>query len=198
MAQEIQDVEIPTEEVPMVIKPSREPLFGALLFGGAVLIGIALLALLGWGGYRGWHATKNQAALPSIAALPQDDGGAPAPETTPTEAVPTIPESVVLSPEELLTKAKGTDIQVLNGGGVRGSAGVAAEILKKDGYTKLTIGNTVKDYTGTVVYFSDGLDGEADTVKKTLFKIYPKTETKPALKENAETTKGAITVIIGK
>ena len=51
---------------------------------------------------------------------------------------------------------------------------------------------------GTVVYFSDGLDGEADTVKKTLFKIYPKTETKPALKENAETTKGAITVIIGK
>jgi hypothetical protein len=110
-----------------------------------------------------------------------------------------VSESAIQSDQEndAAMKAKNTDIKVLNGGAAKGSAGVVAEALKKAGYTKVTTGNTLGDYTGTTVYFSVGLDQEAGAVKQALLS-WPATVTKEAPQGNKETAQAPLTVIVGK
>lgn len=181
---------------------SREPLFGALLFGGMILLVAAALGLIGWGVYSGWSIHQGAAALPSIGSLATE-------ETTPEGSVMTEKkdESVVKTEEtssgtaltaEELKKSKTTDIKVVNGGAAKGSATVVAELLKKNGYTKVSVGNTLGDYTGVVVYFAAPQEKDALALKDALLKNYPKAEVKPAIKENKETTQAILTVILGK
>lgn len=174
-------------------RPSRQPLFGTLLFGGLVIMMLVVVALLSWWGYRGWKQAQEQSALPSIATLPMT-------EEKKESAAPVEEESPVmeLSQEAIMNKAKETDIKVLNGGAAKGSAGVVGEALKKEGYTKISVGNTTGNYTGTTVYFASGLDQEAAILKTTLLKSYPKAEAKPALADNKETSAASLTVILGK
>lgn len=175
-------------------KPSRQPLFGTLLFSGLVFTMLVVIALLSWWGYRGWNFTQEQSALPSIAALPITEEKTESP--VPVEEEKPRPEE--LPQEELVKKAKAADIKVLNGGAAKGSAGILGEALKKEGYTKISVGNTTGNYTGTTVYFASGLDQEAAILKASLLKSYPKTEAKPALADNKETTQAPLTVILGK
>jgi cytoskeletal protein RodZ len=175
-------------------RSSREPFFGTLLFGVLVLVMLGVISLLSWWGYRGWSFSQEQSALPSIAALPiteeKTESRVPVEEEKPQTQEP--------SQEELVKKTKETDIKVLNGGAAKGSAGVLGEALKKEGYTKISVGNTTGNYTGTIIYFASGLDQEAATLKASLLKSHPKTEAKPALTDNKETTQAPLTVILGK
>lgn len=177
-------------------KSSREPFFGTLLFVLMLIVLATCAALLGWWGYRGFQANKEQAALPSISTLATKEE-VKEPEEAKEETV-SPQKTDTVSPEELLKKTKATDIKVLNGGAAKGSAGVAGEALKKDGYTKVSVGNTTGNYTGTIIYFATGLDQEAATLKTALQKTYPKAETKAALSDNKETTGAPLTVILGK
>lgn len=176
---------------------SHEPLFGALLFGMMILLTLGALGLIGWSAYRGFRVTEERGALPSIATLPAQEAAV---EKT-SEVVPVAesPEATpVVSDEAALKKARTMDIKVLNGGAAKGSAGTAADLLKKDGFTKVTTGNTASDYVGVVVYFGSTVESEAEAVKNFLIKTYPKVMTKAAIKENKETTQASLVVILGK
>jgi hypothetical protein len=176
------------------VPASRESLFGTLLFTGMVFMVLVVLGVIGFWGYRSWQVNKEQADLPSIAALPMTE------EKQVTPPVKEEPQETKEgpTPEEVIRKAKGTEIKVLNGGAAKGSAAVVGDVLKKDGYTKVTVGNTTGNYTGTVVYFTTGLEKEAGVVKELLFKNYPKTVAQEALSNNKETSQAPITVILGK
>ena len=180
-------------------KRSHESLFGTLLFVGITLVLVAIVGGMAWGGYRGFRLNKEQTALPSIGSLStmaeqEEEPVKEDPQSVPQEQ--TVPAATV--DQAVVTKAKGTDIKVLNGGAAKGSATTAAEVLKKEGYTKVATGNTVKDYVGVVVYYAAGLEKEAGVVKTALIKAYPKVEVKAALKDNTETSQAVITVILGK
>lgn len=181
-----------------VSKRSHESLFGMLLFLGIALVLLVLIGGVVWGGYRGFRLNKEQTALPSIGSLQTKEEQEAEPAKEELKPAPVEPTMPVASDQVVMTKAKGTDIKVLNGGAAKGSATTAAEALKKDGYTKVITGNTVKDYTGVVVYYAAGLEKEAGVVKTTLSKVYPKAETKAALKDNTETSQAVITIILGK
>ncbi len=186
---------VASQNTPSQESASREPLFGTLLFGGIALFVFLALALIGFWGYRGWQANKEQRDLPSIASLPiteEKETVAPPVEEVKQEPIPEM------SPEELLKKTKETSIQILNGGAAKGSAGVVGEALKKDGYTKVTVGNTTGNYTGTTVYFANDLEKEAEILKNALLKSYPKAQVKAALVDNKETSTAPLTVILGK
>lgn len=175
---------------------SHEPLFGALLFGMMILLTLGAVGLIGWSAYRGFRVTEERGALPSIATLPAQES---APETVSEETVTEPKEAVsVVSAEEKLKKARGTDTKVLNGGAAKGSAGIVAEILKKDGFTKVAVGNTTSDYVGVTVYFLSDFEQEAEAVKNLLVKTYPKVTAKAAPKENKEAAQASLVVILGK
>ena len=152
-------------------------------------------------GYRGFQLNQKQSALPSIGSLSVREGSETA--TDPTQEVTKEPtpepgEKATPSDEKVLSQAKNTEVKVLNGGAAKGSAATGAELLTKGGYTKVTTGNTVSNYTGVTVYYAAGLEEQAGIVREALLKTYPKAEIKPALKDNKETSQGAITVILGK
>lgn len=181
------------------VKPkpvSHGSLFGGLLLGFLILTLIGALGWVGWNGYQGYVHQKNVAMLPSIATLPK--GEEPKTDVVVIPPEPTKPEEKPVTSDETLKKAKGTEVKVLNGGAPKGSATTGADILKKDGYTKVTTGNTTLDYTGVTVYFTTGNESLADIVKSTLLKSYPKTTTKEAVKDNKETSGAPLTVILGK
>ncbi len=178
------------------VRPSRQPFFGTLLFSVLVLIILVAVGLLSWWGYRGWRFTEERSTLPSIASLevvPETQEN-----TAPEEVAKPVEQAPTASKEEALKKVQAIDIKVMNGGAAKGSAGILGESLKKGGYTKVSVGNTTGNYTGTVIYFASGLDQEAATLKETLVKTYPKVETKAALAENKETSLSPLTVILGK
>ncbi len=185
-------------------KTSHEAFFGTMLLISGILLLLLLLGGIGFGGYYGWQEKKEQGALPSIGGLSTLESASPQQkEKDEKEKSPTAdsgqPVSVTgMTEEQIGVKAKGTDVRVLNGGAAKGSAGSVVTLLEKEGYTKVALGNTTGNYTGVVVYFGTGLEKEAEVVKKSLLKTYPKAETKAALLDNKETTVGAITVILGK
>lgn len=185
------------ESIPSV-KKSRESLFGTLLFTAIMVVILVLVLAAGWGGYKGFRANQEQTALPSIGNLAIAEQKTEVVEPEKSQEGEVKEEVITNLETELRTKAKNTDMKALNGGAAKGSAGVVAEILKKDGYTKVTPGNTLKDYTGTVVYYAAGLEKEAGFVKETLLKNYPKAEIKAAIPSNTETTQAPIVVIVGR
>lgn len=180
------------------VKKSKESLFGALLFTVIIVVILVLILAAGWGGYKGFRVNQEQAALPSIGSLAIEEQKTEATEPVKSTEGEKKEQATTNSETELRTKAKNTEIKALNGGAAKGSAGVVAEILKKDGFTKVVPGNTLKDYTGTVVYYAAGLEKEAGFVKEALIKSYPKAEVKAAIASNTETTQAPIVVIVGR
>ncbi len=182
------------------VRASREPLFGTILFVCILLLGVAVLGGIGWVGYQGYRLNQKQATLPSISNLSLSVASEETEENT--GSTQTIPEETTLKvaddQEETMKKAKASTIKVLNGGATKGSAAILADILKKEGYTQVTTGNTLKDYTGVVVYFSPETEKEAELVKGALIKTYPQVVAKPAIKTNTETTQAPIAIIFGK
>ena len=180
-------------------RPSREPLLGTLLLLSMILFVVASLGGVFYAAYSSWHVSKEQKNRLSIASLSsepatQADEETKSIETPQSKDTPTA----VADTQALLTKAQGTMVSTLNGGGVKGSAVGVADLLKKAGYLKVTPGNAIGNYTGIVIYFATGLDKEAQTLKTTLSGKYPAVTMQPALPSNKETTTAPLTVIIGK
>lgn len=178
---------------------SREPLWGMFVIAGMLLFVVASIAGIGWAIYSNWHSARIAKSQPSIASLQEQ---AVLQETTATEPAQenTNPATDVQKQDTAasLESAKKLDISVLNGGGAKGSAGTLAEFLKTEGYAKVSAGNTVKDYSGTVVYYGANLEKEAGVINGSVTKKYSQAKMLPADTNNKETTTSPITIIIGK
>ncbi len=187
------------QEVSSSAKPqsSREPLFGTLLLIFMMIIFLGVVAGIILGGYHGWRLNKEEKTLTSIESLAVKE--APVEEEVPSKKEgQTNPSAESASEEQVLVKAKATEIKVLNGGAAKGSAGIVTELLKKEGFIKAVAGNALGNYVGTVVYFAPALEQEAQKVKVVLMKTYPTVETKPAVSNNKETSQAPLTVILVK
>lgn len=183
-------------------KGSHESLLGTILFLLMIIFTLLSIAGVGWAAYSKWVASRDEARQPSIAALEEK-------KDEKSEALPAQPDAAKTENQENKTapdaagnsadtKAKDTPISVLNGGAAKGSAGIVADILKKDGYAKVTAGNTLGDYVGVTVYHAAGSDKEAQGVQSSLLAKYPQAKLLPADAKNKETSVSQITVILGK
>jgi hypothetical protein len=82
--------------------------------------------------------------------------------------IPAVHTHKAQAGEPRLTRGS-TDVLVLNGGGVAGAAGTAADRLRGLGYLIGGVGNaTTQGATGTVVMFRDGYRAEAARLAKDL------------------------------
>ncbi|MEK7494579.1 MAG: LytR C-terminal domain-containing protein [Patescibacteria group bacterium] len=183
------------EKVSSKKSKSKETILGIVLFLGMIVFVLASLGLLGWGAYAFWQKQQQEKEEPSILSLeiePEETKSAE--ETKPAEA----PKAEETSSDEGLVSAKSATISVLNGGATKGTAGVAADFLKGKGFTKVTPGNTLGNFTGAVVYFDTKSEKEATALSEVLSEKYPTITTKPAITTNKETTVAPLTVIFGK
>ena len=180
---------------------SHESLWGGILFACMLLFVVVSTASIGWGVYVGWKNNRLVKAEPSISVLSQQANEEQNVGTI-DEAKTSDEEQTKQSEEKVSTvdtaTVKEMAISVLNGGGAKGSAGVTATFLKGEGYTSVTAGNTLKDYTGVVIYFASSLDKEAEMIKATIVKKYPQATILPADAKNKETSVSPITIILGK
>jgi len=122
----------------------------------------------------------------------QPEAEAVAEETPPEEAGAETPMVVEkdLKPAEV-------KILVFNGGAPAGTAGKVKALLVGKGYVKAEAKNAEGDaYAGTLVYYGEGLNKNADAIKEVLKVKYPKVETKAAA--TAEEKSADIVVILGK
>lgn len=199
--------EQPTEEVHQETVVSKrahsqkERTFGIILFGLLILVVCLGLFGAGFGAFTLWKSQLAHKDAPSISGLSsvevaQTQGAAPTEEEVSQEAKTTTAATAIA--DEDLKKAQGLDVIVMNGGGAKGVATEAADFLKKEGFTKTTVGNTKGDFAGTVVYFKKGQDKEAEAVKQKLATKYTSITAKEAVTSDAETATATITVIFGK
>lgn len=125
----------------------------------------------------------------------------PAETTAPAETTPAAPASETPAAVSAPTEEKSGEapaISVLNGGGVRGSAGQLADNLKSQGYVNVAAGNTEKNYTGATIYYAIGLEQEAEALTGPVGEQYPNVKMAPADPSNPETTVAPLTIILGK
>jgi LytR cell envelope-related transcriptional attenuator len=205
--EEIVEPETLIEEAPIVSAPTkskakREHFFGTLLLGGLIIVVCFGLFGVGFGAFTLWQAqsVKNQApSISNLSTSPMVEGEllsveeqpAPAPEETKKEATDD-------ATAESLKKAQALDLIVMNGGGAKGVATEVSELLKKEGFTKVTVGNTTGDFTGTVLYTKKEMTAEAEAVKAKLATKYPSLMVKEALASDKETQTATLTLIFGK
>jgi cytoskeletal protein RodZ len=196
----ILEEEIVVAEEPIAKKKShKEHVLGAFLLGGLIVVVMLGLAGAGFGTYSLWQQQSAESQSPSISGLPtvealsEDPGEVTegAPETTKeTEKNTTT--------DETLKKAQVLDVIVMNGGGAKGVASTTAETLKGKGFSKVTIGNTKGDFTGTTVYAKKGNQEAGEAVVSVLKATYPSIVYKEALSSDAETQTATVTIIFGK
>jgi hypothetical protein len=60
------------------------------------------------------------------------------------------------------------------------------------------MGNTLKDYAGTTIYYATPLEKEAGVIRESVAKKYPQAKILLADQKNKETSVSQITVIVGK
>ncbi len=195
-----------TPQVPEVTPVTLAPVKGSneVFFGGVIIIVLCILLVLltgtfGYFGYRLWQSSQITRSTPSIQELGEKVGenkSEPTPavvESTPATTPPTPSTSETASVDKATVEVK-----VLNGGGVRGSASTLTDVLKKAGYTKVTFGNTVSDYTGTTIYHAADATKVAELLKEEVIKTYPKATLLPAKAGDKDMTAASIVVILGK
>lgn len=173
---------------------SKESWYGVFLLLGFGVTVCTLIGSTGWWAYRHLYLPTQQEKA-SINSLVR--GISRSQKNSDSEEMVSS-EKETEAPKEEAFDVKQESILVLNGGGVKGSAGEVAALLKKEGYEKVSPGNTEKDYAGVTVYFASGKESVADGVKKLLLKRYPKAVSREAVESNKETSGGSVVVIIGK
>lgn len=193
---EAKNQESPTVEA-AATRETNESFLGSILVLVLVILLIGVTTFFGFLGYRIWRESQLTKSTPSIQKIVE----APAlPAPTTTNQAPSLepkPETPAAPVEALVDKAT-LDIKVMNGGAVKGSAGTFGEALKKAGYSKVTVGNTSGDYTGTVVYYAPDKQKEAESVLVDVLKTYPKATVAPAKAGIADMTGATLVVILGK
>ncbi|MBP6889690.1 MAG: LytR C-terminal domain-containing protein [Candidatus Moranbacteria bacterium] len=175
-------------------KTSKESWYGTsilIVFGGAICV---LFGSIGWWGYSRVYLPLQQEKT-SISSLDQEVFESDKESVVIEEP---LPEPKKETPTEVVLDITQESILVLNGGGAKGSAGEVATLLKKEGYSKASFGNTEKNYTGTTLYFASQKESVANEVKKILLKQYPKAVSQKANESDKETTGAPIVIILGK
>lgn len=177
---------------PKTKSPSHEPFFGVLVMMSIVIFLVLLASYGGWFLYHGVKNNMSDKNLLSIESIPMATS-----EVGNQETLKPV-ENKEISPESEPVNKKVT-IKVLNGGAIKGSAGVVADLLKEALYTVVSIGNSTGDYTGISIYFTvPATQADADAVKEALLKKYPSVTVRPSVSGNADTSMSAVTVVIGK
>jgi hypothetical protein len=171
----------------------RDDLLGkTVMFSVAVLV-VGVAAFFVYIAYRmaGSDATEG-ASIASIANENQTPTDAK--ETSKAEEAPITEKKI----EDASFKKDSVAISVLNGGAPKGSAAIIADILKSDGFSRTTTGNSSGDYSGLVVYRKEGNEEAAEAVRKTLSVKYPSVSVKAADLKNSETSVTPVVVVFGK
>lgn len=175
-------------------KASKESWYGTFLLLTLCVAGIAVLGSIGWWAYDRVYLPFKQEKV-SISSLTNETFQLDEISVVANES--SVAEEVDISKETVLD-IKQESVLVLNGGGVKGSAGEVMALLKKEGYAKVSLGNTTKDYTSVVVYFAPQREGMADEIKKLLLKRYPTATSRGTVEGDKETSGAAVVVIVGK
>lgn len=173
---------------------SKESWYGVFLLLGFGVTVCALIGSTGWWVYRHLYlpTQQEQASIDSLVrGISRSQKNSDSEERVSSE-------KEAETPKEETFDVKKESVLVLNGGGAKGSAGEVVALLKKEGYEKVSSGNTEKDYTGVTAYFASGKESVADEVKKLLLKRYPKTVSREVVESNKETSGASVVVIIGK
>lgn len=89
------------------------------------------------------------------------------------------------------------EINILNGGAVKGSAGKAQDLLKKNGYVKSEAATAKGDYTGTTLYYKDSFEKDAQEIQKILGSDTSVTM-KAAPTTTSELSSASVVVVLGK
>jgi hypothetical protein len=196
------EADAPTETRASKPAGKKEHLFGTLLIGLLIVVVCFGLFGVGFGAFTLWKMQSSQNESPSISGLMTTPAENEAETATQEVKEMIAPESQaqekVESSEEGLKAAQGLDVIVMNGGGAKGVATEVASVLKKEGFTKVSVGNTTGDFTGTVLYFKKEMSKEAEALKAKLVSSYPKLVTKEALASDKETQTASLTLIFGK
>lgn len=178
---------------------SYESLWGALLFAFLILFVVVSVVSVGWGMYTKWKSERDARAQLSITTLQnQVDVKQDTSDQTQGAGSDQEKRGAEASAGENTDTAKKVALSVLNGGSPKGSASTVVTFLKQGGYTNVTAGNTVQNYTGVVIYYAASLGKEAETIKTTLIQKFPQTKALPADPKNKETSVSPITIILGK
>lgn len=195
------DMITPEESVPEenVSVRSHESLFGFFIVS---LLVVLILAIVSYGGWLLYGEVKSNQVIAdrvSIEDIPRavDQVEDRLPEPLP-DASTDVREGEAPSPESVVVDKK-VSIKVLNGGATKGTASVAAGVLMGSGYSTVSTGNAIGDYTGVTVYFkTPATEADANAVKEVLLKKYPGVVVKQAVASNADTNAGTVTAIVGK
>ncbi len=174
-------------------KSSRESWYGTSLLIVFLAIICALLGAIGWWSYTRVYLLSQQEKT-SISSLSQESLQLSDEQI----AAPLVSDTPEEQPVEEVFDVKQESILVLNGGGAKGSAGEVVAVLKKEGYNKVSSGNTQKDYAGVTLYFAPQKEAVANEVKKVLLKRYPGATSQEAKENDKETIGASVVVIIGK
>lgn len=177
------------------VRETNEVFLGGMVVVVLCLLLLILTATFGYFGYRLWQSSRLEENTPSIQELGEKPGEvAPSPVSpTVSEPAPTTPTPETTAPD--FTKVS---IKVFNGGAAKGSAGTAADLLRKQGFTKTEVGNTTTDYTGATVYYQAGQEGVAEKVRSLLVATFSKIITKAAPATDKEAGAAPVTVILGR
>lgn len=203
--EEGQQKELPGEEkenIPqnqeVISDTSHESLWGIILLAGMFLFVVISVGGVGWVTYARWHEEREVQNQPSIAGWSEQFGE----EVVDVSAEPAQAENsmkaVETATDDSMAAAKKLEISVLNGGAAKGSAGILADVLKKEGYGRTDSGNTARDYIGVTLYYTIGLEKEAAIVKESVAKKYPLAKILPVDTKNKETSVSQVTIILGK
>ncbi|MCW1887987.1 MAG: LytR C-terminal domain-containing protein [Candidatus Moranbacteria bacterium] len=196
----VEEEVIAVSEEPVVRRKShKEHVFGAFLLGGLIVVVILGLAGAGFGTYSLWKQQSKESQSPSISALPKTEMTSTEEESVAMPQVETDQkEEKSEGTSDALKKAQALDVIVMNGGGAKGVASATAETLKGKGFSKVTIGNTKGDFTGTTVYTKKADQEAGQAIVTALKATYPSIAYKEALTSDPETQTATVTIIFGK
>ncbi|MDF1704213.1 MAG: LytR C-terminal domain-containing protein [Aeromicrobium sp.] len=129
----------------------------------AIVVGAAGLGWLAWDATRGSDPESVASASESASATPTPAATSSAPTTAaPTTVAP--PPSA--EPEPVADRSPG--VSILNGSGVNGLAGDAADLLGDLGWDDLRTGDTRGTYPENTVYYPPQLEAQAQTLAQDL------------------------------
>lgn len=163
-----------------------------------LFLAIAAGLLVGWNHFQKVALDKKD-ARPSIGALATDTSIVVS--KTPVAVVDAVKDEVAEKKSEptLPSVAKNAlDVKVMNGGAPKGTAAKVADVLKKDGYAKVTTGSASGNYTGAVVYYTGANESSAKAISQVLLKEYPQITVQASASSTGETSVSSVVVMIGK
>jgi hypothetical protein len=190
MSEEIQNQEGGNMASEAPLRRKKEHFLGTILLVLIIFFILSSVVGIAFVGYTQWKHSQEMASRPTIGTLSEEPEVKAEPAPAPVEE----------KKEEKTTEAvdiKKEKIAILNGGAAAGSAAKLAESLKKEGLESVTTGSTEGDFTGMVVYYATDKKAAAEALVTSIKKDYAAAEAKPADSNKKETSKEALTIILG-